>query len=188
MGRQYWKPGNMLYPVPAVLVTSRDENGRANVMTAAWAGTLCSDPVMVYVSIRPERFSHDIIERTGEYAIALTTRKLLRATDLCGVKSGRDIDKWKAAGITQLPGRIIAAPGVVESPVNLECRVEEVKRLGSHDCFLARVVSVDVDDAILDPDGRLDLGRAGLITYSHGEYYTLGEKIGTFGWSVRKRK
>lgn len=186
MARVYWKPANMLYPAPPVMVSCMDEEGRANIMTAAWAGTLCSDPVMVSVAIRPERYSHDIIERTGEFVISLTTRKLVFAADFCGVRSGRDIDKFEYLHLTKEPSRLVKCPGIGESPVLLECRVREVKRLGLHDLFIADVVSVDVDDAYLDAKGRLALEKADLIAYSHGEYFALGDLLGKFGFSVRK--
>ncbi|MCI2049077.1 MAG: flavin reductase family protein [Lachnospiraceae bacterium] len=178
----------MLYPVPAVLVVSSDGKGNTDVMTAAWTGNLCSDPVMVSVSVRPERYTHDLIAESGEFVLCLTTRSLCRATDFCGVRSGRDIDKFKAMGLTKEPSRCIRTPGIGESPVNLECVVREQKNLGSHDVFIAEVVSVDVDDRYLDDKGRLDLARADLMAYSHGEYYALGEKIGKFGFSVEKNR
>ncbi len=178
----------MLYPLPAVLVGCRDEEGRDNLMTAAWAGTVCSDPVMVSVSIRKERYSHDIIERTGEFTLSLTTKKLAFATDFCGVKSGRDTDKFSLMKLTPLESARISAPGVSESPVVLECRVKQILRLGSHDMFVAEVVNVSVDEALLDENGKLTLERADLIAYSHGEYFTLGDKIGKFGYSVRKKR
>ena len=187
MGRQNWRASNMLYPVPAVLVGCRDEEGRDNLMTAAWAGTVCSDPVMVSVSIRKERFSHDIIENTGEFTISLTTTGLARATDYCGVRSGRDVDKFKEMKLTRLESAQIRAPGVAESPVVLECRVKQILRLGSHDMFIAEVVNVSVDERFLDEKGRLELEKADLIAYSHGEYFALGKKIGRFGYSVRRR-
>ena len=187
MARQNWRASNMLYPVPAVLVGCRDEEGRDNLMTAAWAGTVCSDPVMVSVSIRKERFSHDIIENTGEFTISLTTTGLARATDYCGVRSGRDVDKFKEMKLTRLESAVIRAPGVAESPVVLECRVKQIARLGSHDMFVAEVVNVSVDERFLDGKGRLELEKADLIAYSHGEYFALGKKIGRFGYSVRKR-
>ena len=177
----------MLYPVPAVLVGCRDENGKDNLMTAAWAGTICSDPVMVSVSIRKERYSHDIIERTGEFTLSLTTNALAYAADYCGIRSGRDRDKFSDMKLTPLESSKISAPGVAESPVVLECRVSQILRLGSHDMFIAEVVNVSVDDAYLSPVGKLELERADLIAYSHGEYYELGKKIGKFGYSVRKK-
>lgn len=190
MSRQYWRASNMLYPIPAVMVSCADEEGRANVMTAAWAGTICSDPVMVSVSIRKERYSHAIIERTGEFVINLTTRKLAKVTDFVGVRSGRDMDKFALEGdlkLTKLESKHIKAPGIAESPVCLECKVKEILRLGSHDMFIAEVLSTDIDDQYLDENGKFDLAKADLITYSHGEYYALGEFLGKFGFSVRKK-
>ena len=186
MARVHWKPANMLYPAPPVMVSCMDEEGRANIMTAAWAGTLCSDPVMVSVAIRPERYSHDIIERTGEFVISLTTRKLVFAADFCGVRSGRNVDKFEYLHLTKEPSLLVKPPGIGESPVCLECRVREIKRLGLHDLFIADVVSVSVDDAYLDEKGRLALEKADLAAYSHGEYYALGDLLGKFGFSVRK--
>ena len=187
MARQNWRASNMLYPVPAVLVGCRDEEGRDNLMTAAWAGTICSDPVMVSVSIRKERFSHAIIENTGEFTISLTTTGLARAADFCGVRSGRDTDKFREMKLTPLESSKIRAPGVAESPVVLECRVKEILRLGSHDMFIAEVVNVSVDERYLNEKGRLELEKTDLIAYSHGEYFALGKKIGKFGYSVRRR-
>ncbi len=178
----------MLYPVPAVLVGSRDEEGKNNLMTAAWAGTICSDPVMLSVSIRKERYSHDVIERTGVFTVSLTTSELAFATDFCGVKSGRDTDKFGAMHLTVLESEKIDAPGVGESPVVLECRVSRILRLGSHDMFIAEVVNVSVDERYLDRNGKLELEKADLIAYSHGEYFTLGKKLGKFGFSVRRRQ
>lgn len=181
----------MLYPIPAVLVSCADEEGNANVMTAAWAGTICSDPVMVSVSIRKERYSHDIIARTGEFVISLTNRKLARAADYVGVRSGKQIDKFSLEGdlkLTKLPSKHIKAPGIAESPVCLECKVKQIIPLGSHDMFIAEVLSTDIDEAYLDENGKFDLGKADLIAYNHGEYFALGEKLGKFGYSVRKKK
>ena len=146
MAREYWRPANMLYPVPAVMVSCMNEEGKANIMTAAWAGTLCSDPVMVSVAIRPERYSHDIIERTGEFVLNLTTQELAFAADFCGVRSGRDVDKFQHLRLTRLPSKHVRAPGIAESPVSLECRVTEIRRLGVHDLFIAEVAGVSVDD------------------------------------------
>ncbi len=190
MAKQFWRPSNMLYPVPAVMISCADKNGRANVMTAAWAGTICSDPVMLSVSIRKERFSHHIIKETGEFVVNLTTEKLVKVTDYVGVKSGKDIDKFDLPGdlkITKSPSQIIKAPGIAESPVNLECKVKDIIELGSHDMFIAKVVNTVVDDKYLDEKGKFDLSKAGLITYSHGEYYALGKYLGKFGYSVKKR-
>ena len=190
MSRQYWKPSNMLYPVPAVLVSCADEDGRANVMTAAWAGTICSDPVMLSVSIRKERYSHAIIKRTGEFVVSLTTEKLAKVTDFVGVRSGKDIDKFALEGdlkITKSPSKFVKAPGIAESPVCLECKVKQILELGSHDMFIAEVLSTDIDEQYLDENEKFDLSAAGLIAYSHGEYYTLGTLLGKFGYSVKKK-
>ncbi len=189
MSRQYWRPSNMLNPVPAVLITCRDENGKANAMTAAWAGTICSDPVMVSVSIRKNRYSHDIIQRTGEFVMCLTNRELVRATDYCGIYSGAKVDKFNLPGrlhITEESAKLVKAPCIKESPVCLECKVKQVLELGTHDMFVAEVVSTDIDDSLLDENGRLDLQKADLMAYSHGEYYALGKKLGKFGFTSLK--
>lgn len=187
MGKQQWKPGNMLYPVPAVMLSCQREGEKPNIITVAWAGTICSDPVMLSVSIRKERHSHDIISETGEFVVNLTTEELCYATDYCGVKSGRDVDKFKEMHLTAEKSSKVKAPLIEESPVNLECKVVDVKELGSHDMFIAQVVAVHVDEKYLDDKGRLDLGKANLITYSHGEYFGLGKKLGKFGYSVEKK-
>lgn len=188
MGKQYWKPGNMLYPVPAVMVSCGRPGERANIITVAWAGTVCSEPAMVSISVRPERYSYDIIKDTGEFVINLVTKELAYATDYCGVKSGRDVDKYQKMHLTPLPSRHIAAPGIAESPLNLECKVEKVIPLGSHHMFLARVAGVTVEEAWMNESGKFCLNETELVTYSHGEYFTLGEKLGKFGFSVEKRK
>ena len=187
MGKQEWKPGNMLYPVPAVMLSCQREGEKPNIITVAWAGTICSDPVMLSVSIRKERHSHDIISETGEFVVNLTTEELCYATDYCGVKSGRDVDKFKEMHLTAEKSSKVKAPLIGESPVNLECKVVDVKELGSHDMYIAQVVAVHVDEKYLDDKGRLDLGKANLITYSHGEYFGLGKKLGKFGYSVEKK-
>lgn len=187
MSREYWKPSNLLYPVPAAIITASNKEGKTNMMTAAWVGTVCSDPVMVSISVRPSRLTHEYIEETGEFVINLTTRDLAYATDWVGVKSGRDVDKWKEMNLTPLASRHIKTPGIQESPVCLECIVRSKLELGSHDMYVAEVLSTDIDAALLDEKGRLDLEKADLIAYSHGEYFTLGEKLGKFGYSVRKK-
>lgn len=176
----------MLYPVPAVLITVADGNARPNIFTVAWTGTVCSDPPMVSISVRPERYSHHIIEETGEFVINLTTRDLVFATDYCGVKSGRDTDKVKDMNLHLLPGDVVKAPLLKESPVNMECRVKQVLRLGTHDMYLADVVAVHAEERYMDENGRFMLENSDLIAYSHGSYFTLGEKLGTFGYSVKK--
>lgn len=188
MSKQVWKPGNMLYPLPVVMVSVGDKKGETNIVTVAWTGTICSSPAMAYVSVRPERYSHHMIEETGEFVINLTTKDLAWATDYCGVRSGRDVDKWKEAKLTRgKADRLQYAPTIEECPVNLECKVTEVKRLGSHDMFLAEVVAVQIDEKYMDEKGKFCLNETGLMAYSHGEYLELGEKIGTFGYSVKKK-
>lgn len=186
MSKEYWKPGNMLYPVPAVMVTCGREGEKPNIITVAWAGTICSDPAMVSISVRKERFSHGIIKDTGEFVINLVNKGLVRATDYCGVRSGRDVDKFKETRLTPQPSRYVKAPGIEESPVNIECKVVEVRELGSHDMFIAQVVGVTIDNQYMDDRGKFDLNSSGLVTYSHGEYFTLGKKMGSFGYSVKK--
>ena len=182
-----FKPGNMLYPVPAALVSCADKSGNTNLITIAWTGTICSDPAMVYISVRRERHSYDMIRESGEFVINLTTEDIIRQTDWCGVRSGAKFDKWKETGLTAAPARKVAAPIVVESPVNIECKVTQVIELGSHDMFLAEVVAVDVDEKYFDETDRFDMNAAGLVAYSHGEYYKLGDLIGKFGYSVKKK-
>lgn len=186
MGKQVWKAGNMLYPVPPVMVSCQRPGEKPNIITVAWAGTVCTSPAMVSISVRPERYSYDIIKETGEFVINLTTKRLARATDYCGVKSGRDMDKFEKAHLTPLPSQKINAPGIEESPVNIECKVKEVLELGSHHMFVAEVVSVTIDDKYMDEKGKFHLSKADLIAYSHGEYYELGKLLGTFGYSVKK--
>ena len=185
--RQLWRPGNMLYPVPAVMVSCGRQGEKANIITVAWAGTICSDPVMISVSIRPERYSYGIIKETGEFVVNLVNNRLVFAADYCGVKSGRDVDKFREMQLTPLPSRQIGAPGIAENPVCLECKVTQVIPLGTHDMFLAQVVGVTVDEQYMDEKGKFHLNSAGLVAYSHGEYFELGKKLGSFGYSVRKK-
>ena len=186
--KQVWKPGNMLYPVPAVMVTVQDAEGKSNIITIAWTGTVCTNPPMLYISVRPERYSYHMLEETGEFVVNMTTKKLAKAADYCGVRSGRDVDKWKETGLTPEKAQAVNVPLIAESPVNIECRVKDVLKLGSHHMFLAEVLAVDVDESLLDMGGRLALEKAEPVVYSHGEYYGLSELMGTFGWSVRKKK
>lgn len=188
MAKISFKPGNMLYPLPAVMVSVADKDGHANILTVAWAATVCTNPPMVSISVRPERYSHHMIEETGEFVINLTTKELAYATDFCGVKSGRDIDKWKEMHLTPVIGEKVNVPYIEESPVNIECRVNKVERLGSHDMYIADVVAVHVDDKYMDEKNTFHLSMADPIAYSHGEYYTLGEKLGKFGYSIQKKK
>ena len=186
MSRQTWKPGTLVYPVPAVLVTCSDGK-KDNVFTVAWTGTICTDPAMTYISVRKERFSYDIIKNSGEFCINLTTRNLAYATDYCGVRSGKDQDKFEVMNLEKEKCSVISAPCLKLSPVTIECKVKEIKELGSHDMFIAEVVAVNVDEKYMDETGRFDMQKCDLIAYSHGEYYTLGEKIGKFGYSVKKK-
>ncbi len=186
-GKQTWQPGNMLYPVPAVMVSCKRNDEKPNIITVAWAGTVCSEPVMVSISIRKERYSYEIVKETGEFVINLVTKDLVFATDYCGVRSGREVDKFAQMKLTSFSSRQIHAPGIVESPVNLECRVRQILPLGSHDMFVAEVVGVTVDERLLDEKGKFHLNDAGLVAYSHGEYFELGKKIGQFGYSVKKQ-
>ena len=181
-----WKPGTMLAPVPPALISCGTME-KPNVMTAAWTGIICSDPTLVYVSIRPSRFSNTLIRETGEFVINVPTIALAKAVDLCGVKSGRNKDKFKLAHITHEPCSVVSAPQIKESPVSLECKVKNITSYGTHDMFLAEVVAVNVDDAYINSAQALDLSKAGLLAYAHGFYYTLGKKIGKFGWSVEKK-
>lgn len=188
-GKEIFRPGNMLYPLPAVMVSCADREGNSNILTVAWTGTICSDPAMLYISVRPNRFSHHMIEETGEFAVNLTTEALLRATDYCGVKSGRDTDKWKDMRLTPEKAVSLAyAPVIAESPVNIECKVTEIKRLGTHDMFLAEVTAVQASREYMNENGKFELNKTGLLAYSHGEYRRLGKSIGTFGYSVKKKR
>ena len=188
MGRQIWKPGNMLYPVPAVLVSvAGDEGGRPNLITIAWTGTVCSDPAMTYISVRKSRYSHGLLMRSREFVINLVPAALAKELDYCGVVSGRDVDKFAAARLTPAPASAVSAPVVEECPVNIECRVTQVLELGSHDMFLAEVAAVQADERLIEPSGRLVLEKAGLISYNHGHYQAPGEDLGSFGFSVRKK-
>lgn len=186
--KQEWKPGNMLYPLPAIMVSCQRENERPNIITIAWTGTICSDPAMVSISVRRERHSYDIIKETGEFVINLTTADLAFATDYCGVKSGRDVDKFKEMNLTESKSSKVSCPGIGESPVNIECKVRDIIPLGTHDMFIADVVAVMVSEEYMDENGKFDLNSTNLLQYSHGEYFTLGDKIGKFGYSVAKKK
>ena len=189
MAKQIWKPGNMLYPLPAVMVSTADKAGNSNILTIAWTGTVCTNPPMAYISVRPERYSYHMIRESGEFVINLTTKKLARAADYCGVRSGKDVDKWKECHLTRGTATTLKyAPVIEESPVQIECRVKSIQELGSHHMFLAEVTAVQVDESYMDAKGKFDLNRTGLIAYSHGEYLDLGKKLGTFGYSVRKKR
>lgn len=188
MAKINFKPGNMLYPLPAVLVSCGSIDATPNLLTVAWAGTICTNPPMVSISVRPERHSYPLIRDSGEFVINLTTKALAYATDYCGVRSGRDVNKWKDCHLTPIPADTVSCPLVAESPVNIECHVTEIKELGSHHMILAKVTAVHVDDTYLDDKNTFHLNNSNLLAYSHGTYFTLGEALGTFGYSIQKRK
>ncbi|AEW22629.1 flavin reductase-like protein [Tannerella forsythia KS16] len=187
--KQDWKPGTMIYPLPAVMISCGSDPSEYNILTVSWVGTICSNPPMCYISVRPERFSYPILKKNMEYVINLTTRDMAFATDWCGVVSGKDHCKFEEMKLT--PGRasIVRAPLIEESPLCIECRVKEVMRLGSHDMFISEVVNVKADEKYLHPEtGAFDMQKADLLTYVHGKYYGMGDLLGFFGWSVKKKK
>lgn len=187
MAKQTWKPGNMLNPVPAVMVSVADKEGKNNIITIAWAGTICTNPPMVSISVRPERHSYHMIEETGEFVINLTTEELVKACDYCGVTSGRDVDKFKEMHLTPIAVENCSVPAIKESPVNIACKVVEKKELGCHHMFIAEVVSVTVEDEYMNENGKFLINELGLVMYSHGEYFAMGEKLGKFGYSIQKK-
>ena len=187
MAKEIWKPGNMLYPLPVVMVSMVDGQNRTNIITIAWAGTVCTNPPMVSISVRPERYSYHMLKETGEFVINLTTEELLEATDYCGVASGRDVNKWEKMNLTPIPSEKVSVPAVAESPINIECKVTEVKELGTHHMFIAEVVNVRADEKYMDEKGKFHLEHSKPIAYSHGTYFSLGEELGKFGYSVRKK-
>lgn len=187
MSKIQWKPGTMVYPVPSVMVTCGTME-KPNILTIAWTGTVCTDPAMTYISIRKERYSYDLIKTSGYFTINLTTKALVKATDFCGVKSGRDFDKFKECGLTPVKGFHSSVPMIEESPVNIECQVTQVLELGTHDMFLAKVLGVTIDDQYLEESGKFRLDLADPIAYAHGAYYELGKQLGTFGYSIMKKK
>lgn len=188
MEKQIWKPGNMLYPLPAVMVSVADRDGKPNIITVAWTATVCTNPPMLSISVRPERYSYRSLIDTGEFVVNLTTEELVFATDFCGVRSGRDVDKFVHLHLTQKSGSEVSVPLIGESPVNIECKVQKVDKLGSHHMFLADVKAVHAGVQYMDEKGRFDLSKANPIVYSHGEYYCLGKKLGKFGYSIQKKK
>ncbi len=187
MAKVQWKAGTFIYPIPAVMVSCGTME-KSNIITVAWTGILNTNPAMCYISVRPERYSHDIIKENGEFVINLTTEKLARATDWCGVRSGRDHDKFKEMKLTKEKGNFVKAPLIKESPVSVECRVKEIIPLGSHDMFVAEVLSIDADEKYIDEKGAFDISKCNLMAYANGGYYPLGKKIGKFGFSVQKKK
>lgn len=188
MSKEFWKAGNMVYPLPAVLISCQRENEKPNIFTVAWTGTICTNPAMVYISVRPERHSYAIIEETKEFVINLTTESMTKAVDFCGVRSGKTVDKFKETGLTAIPAQTVSAPLVAQSPVNIECRLEKIIPLGSHHMFIAKVLGVNVDKKYINENGKFELAKSKLVAYSHGEYYALGHMIGNFGYSVRKNQ
>nr|WP_319511208.1 flavin reductase family protein [uncultured Draconibacterium sp.] len=188
MARTYWKPGTIVYPLPAVMVSCGENPEEYNIITIAWTGTINSDPPMCYISVRPGRHSYDIIKRTGEYVINLTTEKLAKATDWCGCRSGRKYNKWEEMNLTPAPAKMVKAPIIEESPVNIECRVKDIVELGSHHMFISEVVSVSVDDTYMNDKQAFSFSKANPLVYSHGHYFGMGKRIGKFGWSVEKKK
>lgn len=188
MAKIHWKPGTMLYPIPAVMVSCGHDPDEYNIITIAWTGTINSDPPMCSVSVRPERHSYDIIRRTGEFVINLTTEELARATDWCGCRSGRKYNKWQEMNLTPVPGKVVKAPAIAESPVNIECVVKDLLELGTHHMFIAEVVNVSADDSFVGPTGAFSFADARPLVYNHGHYFGLGKPIGRFGWSVQKKK
>ncbi|MBP1645850.1 MAG: flavin reductase domain protein FMN-binding protein [Bacteroidetes bacterium] len=189
MSKISFKPGTMIYPLPAVMVSCGETPEEYNILTIGWVGTICSEPPMCYISVRKSRHSHEIISRTKSFVINLTTKELAKATDWCGVKSGRDFDKFKEMKLTPIKASVVNAPMIMESPLNIECEVVEIKELGSHDMFIAKVVNINADEKLINPKtNSFELEKANLLAYSHGKYYTIGEKLGFFGYSVQKKK
>ena len=187
MAKVQWKAGTFIYPIPAVMVSCGTME-KSNIITVAWTGILNTNPAMCYISVRPERYTHDIIKDQGEFVINLTTEKLARATDWCGVISGRNRDKFEEMKLTKEKGNFVKAPLIKESPVSVECRVKEIIPLGSHDMFVAEVLSIDADEKYIDEKGAFDISKCNLMAYANGGYYQLGKKIGKFGFSVQKKK
>lgn len=186
--KDYWKGGNMIYPVPAVMVSCQRPNEKPNIITVAWTGTCCTNPPMAYISVRPERYSYNIIKETKEFVINLVTKDLTFATDYCGVKSGKEHDKFKEMNLTPLPSKYVSCPSISESPLSLECKVNQILELGSHHMIIADILGVTVDKKYMDSTNKFNLNDSNLVAYSHGQYFTLGENIGKFGYSVKKNK
>lgn len=187
MSKINWKPGTFIYPIPVVMVSSGTME-KSNIITVAWTGILNTNPAMCYISMRPERHSYNIIKESGEFVINLTTQQLAYATDWCGVKSGKNVEKFKEMKLTKEEGKFVKAPLIKESPISIECKVKEIIPLGSHDMFMAEVLSIDVDEKYIDEKGAFDISKCDLIAYANGGYYPLGDKIGKFGYSVQKKK
>ena len=187
MSRKVWKAGTFIYPLPAVMVSCGTME-KSNIMTVAWTGIINTNPAMCYISVRPERYSYNLIKEQGEFVINLTNEKLAFATDWCGVKTGAKVDKFKEMHLTKEKAEFVKCPIIKESPVAIECKVEEIKELGSHHMFIAEVLSIDADDKYIDEKGAFDISKCNLIAYSNGHYYSMGRKLGRFGFSVQKKK
>jgi flavin reductase (DIM6/NTAB) family NADH-FMN oxidoreductase RutF len=186
--KQNWKPGTMIYPLPAVMVSCGNTPEEHNIITVSWTGTICTDPAMCYISVRPSRHSYPILKKYGEFVINLTTKDMARATDWCGVRSGKDYNKFEEMKLTPGKATVVGCPTIEESPVCIECRVVEVKPLGTHDMFIAEVVNVQADERFIDPETQaFRLDKANLLVYTHGNYYETGRRVGRFGWSVMKK-
>ena len=188
MSKLHWKPGNLIYPVPVVLVSCGDIKNDYNLITVCWTGTICTNPAMCYISLRPERYSYEMIKKTNQFVINLTTKALAYATDWCGVKSGRDFNKFKEMNLTCTKAQKVKSPLILESPVNIECEVKEIKKLGSHDMFISEIVAVNADKKYINQDNSFNFAKSKPICYSHGKYYLVGEFLGKFGFSVKKKK
>ena len=187
MSKVTWKPGTFLYPLPAVMVSCGNME-KSNIITVAWTGILNTNPAMVYISVRPTRYSYNLIKESGEFVINLTTKDLAYATDWCGVKTGAKVDKFAEMHLTKEKAKFVKCPMIKESPVSVECKVKEIKELGSHHMFIAEIISIDADNEYIDEKGSFDIGKCDLITYANGKYYSLGKPIGKFGYSVQKKK
>ncbi|MDX2442302.1 MAG: flavin reductase family protein [Bacteroidales bacterium] len=189
MSKILWKPGTMIYPLPAVMVSCGHNEEEYNIITIAWTGTISSDPPMCFISVRPQRHSYEIIKRTGEFVINLTTLELARATDWCGVRSGKKYNKFREMNLTPEKAEFVSAPLIKESPVNIECKVTEIKPLGVHHMFMANILAIHGDEKYMNKEtGAFQFDKAQPICYSHGKYYELGKFIGKFGFSVMKKK
>lgn len=187
MSKVMWKPGTFVYPIPAVMVSCGNME-KSNIITVAWTGIINTNPAMCYISVRPERYSYNIIKETGEFVINLTNKDLAYATDWCGVKSGRDVDKFKSMKLTKEKCNFVNCPAIKESPVSIECKVKETKELGSHHMFMAEVLSIDADEKYIDEKGAFDISKCNLVAYANGKYFELGKQVGKFGYSVQKKK
>ncbi len=187
MSKVMWKPGTFVYPIPAVMVSCGDME-TSNIITVAWTGIINTNPAMCYISVRPERHSYNMIKETGEFVINLTNKELTFATDWCGVKSGRDVDKFKEMKLTKEKCNFVKCPSIKESPVSIECKVKEIKELGSHHMIMAQVLSIDADEKYIDEKGAFDISKCDLVAYANGKYFELGEQVGKFGYSVQKKK